>query len=56
MVEDKLTTDQRIRLECLNQANAHAQGRGDSHDVIKVAKEFEDYIRYDGDGEIIPNA
>jgi len=51
MIEDKLSTHQRIRLEALNQAVQHSHGRGDHHDLIKMARNLEDYIYQDGDGE-----
>ncbi len=44
MIEDKLTRDERIRLECLAQANMM-----NLHDpvkeIIEKAKDFENYIR-----------
>lgn len=49
MQEDKLSRDERIRLECLNQANAENMRFGlESSQVIPRAAEFERFIR---DGE-----
>lgn len=49
MIEDKLTADQRIRLECLAQANAlaaaQAARRLASEPVLEVAADFERYVR-----------
>lgn len=47
MVEDKLTHDERLRLECLAQAVAlHAMGNKPSADVlIKYAEDFEAWVK-----------
>ena len=47
MHEDKLTHDERLRLECLAQANASAMsGRPQSfRDVIERAKAYEAFVR-----------
>lgn len=44
-IEDKLTQDQRLRLECLAQANARSSSMVGSAIVIEVASEFETYVR-----------
>ncbi len=44
MIEDKLTRDERIRLECLAQANAVSLHQSIAA-VIEKAKDFETYIR-----------
>lgn len=47
MIEDKLDQDQRIRLECLAQANIAAGLMPDktATSVINVAKKFEKFIK-----------
>lgn len=46
MLEDKLTRDERIRLECLAQANVLSSGFGMTPTtIIDRAKQFERYIR-----------
>lgn len=45
MIEDKLTRDERIRLEALAQANAAASFDTDPDARVQTAKRFEDYIR-----------
>jgi len=46
MIEDKLDTDQRIRLESLNQANQSLVGSGAGESFILMrAEKFEKYIR-----------
>lgn len=46
MIEDKLTREERIRLECLAQANQMASGfHKTSGDVIKNARAFEEFVR-----------
>jgi len=46
MIEDKLTRDQRIRLECLNQANiAHAVRSGGPTVILETAGRFEKFIK-----------
>lgn len=48
MLEDKLTHDERLRLECIAQANMAAAGRPTSAEVlIAKAKEFEEYVKGD---------
>ncbi len=52
MIEDKLTHAQRVRLECIAQANVTIQGRpasqlasaalGDS--VVKLARQYEAFV------------
>lgn len=44
MLEDKLSREERIRLECIAQANAGSFGRTVGN-VIDTAKEFEAYIK-----------
>lgn len=44
MIEDRLTRDERIRLEALNQANVTVMNQTPEA-VIKRAAAFEDYIR-----------
>ncbi len=44
MLEDKLTQDQRLRLECIAQANVASLGLP-SEIVIEKASKFENYIR-----------
>jgi hypothetical protein len=45
MIEDKLTSEERVRLEALNQAVNSFVGIGPSHDIIlSRAKKFEAYI------------
>lgn len=49
MVEDQLTRDERIRLECLAQVNLVMHG--DSiQNRINAAKQFEAYIKGASDG------
>lgn len=43
MIEDKLDKDQRIRLECLAQANTTSHGQSAEH-VIEKASRFEKFI------------
>jgi len=51
MLEDKLTRDERIRLEALAQAVAMNMQRNlQSNLIIQDAKKLEDYIRGDMDG------
>lgn len=46
MIEDQLTRDERIRLECLNQAVASKTMTSSTPlDIIDTAKKFEGYIR-----------
>ena len=45
MMEDKLSTDQRVRLECLAQAVARAGHTKHTEEVIKDAEQFEQYVR-----------
>ncbi len=46
MIEDKLTREERIRLECLAQAVSSAIGKLETEDVIlRKAKRFETYIK-----------
>lgn len=51
MIEDKLSTDQRIRLEALAQANNSLAGTLSRSPtlVVERAKAFENYIRH-GEG------
>lgn len=55
MIEDKLTTAQRIRLECIAQANlalGTTAGRAASPErVIDVATRFEEFINGGGTDE-----
>jgi hypothetical protein len=46
MIEDKLTADERIRLEALSLAveMATARGHGSSEFVLNVAEKYETYI------------
>ncbi len=46
MIEDKLTTEQRLRLECLAQANVslnHLGGASPSR-VLDAARQYQDYV------------
>lgn len=46
MIEDKLTKDERIRLEALNQANTSLMGRAPSETILLMrAQKLESYIR-----------
>jgi hypothetical protein len=46
MIEDKLTKEERLRLECLNQAVQRNVMKPASNDeILETAKEFEKYIR-----------
>ncbi len=45
MVDDILTHDERLRLECLAQANATSSPRQDPETIIDKAIRFETYIR-----------
>jgi len=48
MIEDKLTRDERIRLEALNQSNLSTKVRAEDfrpNSIIERAKTFEAYIR-----------
>ena len=46
MPEDKLTHDERLRLECLAQANlAGARAGMSPESVVRAAQEFEQYVR-----------
>lgn len=49
MIEDKLTADQRLRLECLAQANvlvgSQVARRQSSELVLEVAADFERFVR-----------
>lgn len=52
MIEDKLTREERIRLECLNQAMQGSIGRQMSAEgVIENAKRYEHYIRGDTESQ-----
>lgn len=45
MVEDKLSRDERLRLECVAQAVAYSQMKQViPRDIVSAAKEFEEYI------------
>lgn len=62
MIEDRLTRDERIRLEALNQAVARRMGIGGfardgetPETVIAEAREFEAYIRDPERDPIDPN-
>lgn len=48
MVEDKLTHDERLRLECIAQAVASRPNAAAST-IVSSAKEFEKYIREQDD-------
>lgn len=53
MIEDKLTTDQRIRLEALGQSTTSFVGSNTSGMLIVArAQDFEDYIR---EGKVATN-
>jgi hypothetical protein len=43
MIEDKLTHDERLRLECI--ALAIRRLRDDNGDVVTLAKDYEKYVR-----------
>lgn len=46
MIEDKLNTSQRIRLEALNQANSYCSMRPIDKDTFyRIVEDFEVYIR-----------
>ena len=46
MIEDKLTREERIRLECVAQANQMASGfHKTAQRVINDAKAFENYVK-----------
>lgn len=46
MIEDQLTRDERIRLECLNQAVTRGVGRHATDDeLLEQAKRFERWVR-----------
>jgi len=45
LTEDKLTRDERIRLEALAQANFSVQGRAEPGTVLEVAMLYEGFIR-----------
>lgn len=46
MIEDKLTHDERLRLECIAQANASkGMSGGDPAAVLKAAAMYEKFIR-----------
>ncbi len=45
MIEDKLTADQRLRLECLAQANAKASHTASAEGTLSIAAKFEKYVR-----------
>ena len=47
MIEDKLSQDQRIRLECLAQANATMPGANERQ-VVQRSRYFETYVRGPG--------
>lgn len=44
MIEDKLTQEQRIRLECLAQANATSLGET-AEEVLAKAAKFAEYVK-----------
>ncbi len=51
MIEDKLSRKERIRLECLAQANiTHAVRPAGPNVIIDTAVKFEKYITNDEDG------
>ena len=43
MIEDKLTPEQRLRLECLVQANINSHGMT-PEEIVKKATRFEHYV------------
>lgn len=46
MIDDKLNRGERLRLEALAQAIAYGAGaKLDSVDILKIAKEFESFIK-----------
>lgn len=52
MYEDKLTHDERLRLECVNQANAMNAGqRVTSTKLVQDAQAIEQFIAGDSDKE-----
>lgn len=44
MIEDKLTRNERIRLECLAQSNILAGRTGDSKFILETASKFEQFV------------
>lgn len=47
MIEDKLDHDERLRLECLAQANATGHGQSPEQ-IIEKATRYERFVRGDG--------
>lgn len=46
MIEDKLSHDERLRLECIAQANVLAHGKSVSAEqVVDTAARFERYVK-----------
>lgn len=46
MIEDKLTHDERLRLECIAQANlSKGMGDGNPLSILKAAALYEEFIR-----------
>jgi hypothetical protein len=46
MIEDKLSQEQRLRLECLAQANiTHAARPAGPSVVVETARKFEDFVK-----------
>jgi hypothetical protein len=45
MIEDKLTHDERLRLECIAQANAQMGPPQSAEHIIDKASKFEKYVR-----------
>jgi hypothetical protein len=45
MIEDKLSPDERLRLECLNQAINCRRPTESAEGTIQRASEFEKYVR-----------
>lgn len=43
MLEDKLEHDERLRLECLAQANVTSHGQS-AEVIVQKAREFEQYV------------
>lgn len=48
MIEDKLTPEQRLRLECLAQANVTRGVNGSVSGVLEAAKQYEAFVRGNG--------
>ncbi len=45
MIEDKLSHDERLRLECLGQANMSSSPNSTAEMTISKAKRFEEFIK-----------